>query len=368
SLEEFENYDDNGVREDIRYIYANGERIAKVYDNGSKVYYLNDHLGSSSVLVDDGGEVVNRITYYPFGEIKIQTGSEKYGYNSKELDDTGLLYYGARYYNPSLKRWTQPDTIIQDKYDPQLLNRYNYVRNNPVIYTDPDGHIIPLLFAALVIGGSTSMYAYSRTPGEHTVQGVAAYGSAGMIGASVAYFAAPAMASEAGVARWTAHSAGKLALANGMGAGVEKGLQNAYDGDDLHNGVAESMVIAGGTGFLGGVSDDFSGVIKSGMYAPTKSLTTKTGLYYTKGVIADEVLQIGVDYSIDKDNWLIDEKDKKKKEESTIDDTNLDSSQKTCSHYYIYNAQSNYQKGNWDYRSIKSSKYAWMVTGTNENN
>ncbi len=46
----------------------------------------------------------------------------------------------ARYYDPAIGRFTQPDTIVPNPADPQSLNRYAYVNNNPVRYTDPSGH------------------------------------------------------------------------------------------------------------------------------------------------------------------------------------------------------------------------------------
>jgi hypothetical protein len=53
------------------------------------------------------------------------------------------MYYNARYYDSAIGRFTQPDTIIPDQFNPQSLNRYSYVRNNPVRYTDPMGHCDP---------------------------------------------------------------------------------------------------------------------------------------------------------------------------------------------------------------------------------
>jgi RHS repeat-associated protein len=52
----------------------------------------------------------------------------------------GLMDYRARFYSSYLNRWTQPDTIIPSYSNPQSLNRYSYVYNSPVKYTDPDGH------------------------------------------------------------------------------------------------------------------------------------------------------------------------------------------------------------------------------------
>jgi len=133
--------DQNKKERNTSYFFANGERIASLNSTGAKNLYLSDHLGSSSVLVTDSGVLLDRLSYNPFGSLKSGGTETKYNYNSKELDDTGLLYYGARYYNPTLMRWTQPDWIIQDVYDPQNLNRYSYVKNNPLKYTDPTGNV-----------------------------------------------------------------------------------------------------------------------------------------------------------------------------------------------------------------------------------
>jgi RHS repeat-associated protein len=53
----------------------------------------------------------------------------------------GLMFYNARWYDPYLNHFTQPDSIVPDPYNPQDWNRYSYARNNPLKYTDPDGHV-----------------------------------------------------------------------------------------------------------------------------------------------------------------------------------------------------------------------------------
>jgi len=52
----------------------------------------------------------------------------------------GLYFYGSRWFDPYLNRWLQPDSIIPDPHNPLDLDRYSYVRNNPINYNDPTGH------------------------------------------------------------------------------------------------------------------------------------------------------------------------------------------------------------------------------------
>ncbi len=60
----------------------------------------------------------------------------------KKDTGTGLYYYGARYYDPVTGRFVSADTIVPSSGNPQSLNRYSYVYNNPVKYTDPTGHMV----------------------------------------------------------------------------------------------------------------------------------------------------------------------------------------------------------------------------------
>ncbi len=129
-----------------RYIFAGTTRIASIVTSGSTdntYYYHQDHLGSSSVITNASGTKVEEVHYYPFGETRTDTGSYKvsHKFTSQELDiETGLYYYNARYYNPVLGRFISADTIVPDPTNPQALNRYSYVLNNPIKYTDPSGH------------------------------------------------------------------------------------------------------------------------------------------------------------------------------------------------------------------------------------
>ena len=69
-----------------------------------------------------------------------ESGSEDYRYTGKPEDPSGLYYYGARYYDPLIGRFTTRDTVFGGLGDPQSQNRYAYCRNNPHKYIDPTGH------------------------------------------------------------------------------------------------------------------------------------------------------------------------------------------------------------------------------------
>ncbi|MFA4842752.1 MAG: RHS repeat-associated core domain-containing protein, partial [Candidatus Omnitrophota bacterium] len=142
-------------------------------------YYHSDHLGSSNVISDASGALVQKVEYAPYGAIVSteprtarglspqgtvpENAATHYLFTGKELDATGLYYYGARYYDPEIGRFITADTIVQAPYDPQSLNRYSYCRNNPINYVDPSGHFvwfIPLIMAMVkgaiigsVVGG-----------------------------------------------------------------------------------------------------------------------------------------------------------------------------------------------------------------------
>jgi RHS repeat-associated protein len=124
------------------YYYAGSTRVAM--RQGSAVYYLfGDHLGSTSVSyrVSDGQTLTQR--YYAWGGIRPGPNNAlptDYTFTGQKLDATGLMYYGARYYDSSLGRFLSADTIVPQAGNPQALNRYSYVNNSPLKYVDPSGH------------------------------------------------------------------------------------------------------------------------------------------------------------------------------------------------------------------------------------
>ncbi len=113
-------------------------------------YYHLDALGSVRVVTDAAGGIVERHDYLPFGEecttgpcAGNPAGTQPRKFTDKERDaETGLDYFGARYYGSRTARFTTVDPVFtwkENLADPQRWNRYAYVRNNPLRYVDPDG-------------------------------------------------------------------------------------------------------------------------------------------------------------------------------------------------------------------------------------
>jgi RHS repeat-associated protein len=104
-------------------------------------YYLRDSLGSVVSLADVRGQVAGSYAYDSFGQTLSATGvaaANPWRFAGQYLDGTGLYKMGERYYDPSLGRWTQQDPIV-NALNPLQWNRYVYVGDNPVNYTDPNG-------------------------------------------------------------------------------------------------------------------------------------------------------------------------------------------------------------------------------------
>ncbi|UVK97435.1 RHS repeat-associated core domain-containing protein [Pseudomonas sp. B21-048] len=108
-------------------------------------YSLNDHLGSSTLVLNDQAKLISLESYYPYGGTAWWAGNDKIEasyrtirYSGKERDATGLYYYGARYYSPWWQRWLNPDPAGTV----DGLNLYLFVRSNPVTFVDSDGQAL----------------------------------------------------------------------------------------------------------------------------------------------------------------------------------------------------------------------------------
>ncbi len=245
-----------------KYIFAGGTRIAKVTTSGYHILH-GDHLGSSTVITESSGGVVESTEYNPFGTTRTHSGATltNYKYTDQERDpETGLYNYGARYYDPMIGRFISPDSIVQAPFNPQSLNRYSYCINSPLMYVDPSGNIFGIddwiiggiIFGA-VFAGIQSDWSFGAMLIGGIVGGISSgiysnvcdWATGGLVGAIVG-------TTEAGLAA----NAGLLlmaelggVMAGGAAAGATTGLlyAAAYGGniyESIVNGAAYGAVTA----------------------------------------------------------------------------------------------------------------------------
>jgi RHS repeat-associated protein len=102
-------------------------------------YYATDALGSPVVAMNQAGDVIWRKTYEPYGKASGADGDNRVGYTGHVEEQNGLVYAGARYYDPALGRFLSDDPVRFTESNPMSFNRYAYANNNPYKYVDPDG-------------------------------------------------------------------------------------------------------------------------------------------------------------------------------------------------------------------------------------
>jgi RHS repeat-associated protein len=132
----------------VRYYYAGAERVAMRTGTADPLWLVGDHLGSTSVAANYDGSTGPRQGYKAWGEKRFPTGTSPlpttFRYTGQRESETfGLYFYGARWYDSSLGRFTSPDTVIPEtSQGVQAWDRYAYTNNNPMKYNDPSGHMI----------------------------------------------------------------------------------------------------------------------------------------------------------------------------------------------------------------------------------
>jgi RHS repeat-associated protein len=122
------------------YVYLGSEKLVEYRSNSTRFFH-NDHLGTTKAVTDHTGLVPERWDHYPFGEEWVSgLAGDRYRYTGHLRDqETGNDYAGARYYTNARGRWLSVDPVRGRLTNPQSLNRYAYVLNDPVNYVDPDG-------------------------------------------------------------------------------------------------------------------------------------------------------------------------------------------------------------------------------------
>ncbi len=152
--------------------------------NGLKTtsYLHTDHLGSTDVITDSTGAIEQEFSFNAFGARRDPNDWKTYNANAwsialspfdstartsrgftghEQMDETGLIHMNGRVYDPTLGRFIQADPHIQAPSDSQSLNRYSYVKNNPLSYTDPTGYFFKKLHKALMkISGAWALHKF----------------------------------------------------------------------------------------------------------------------------------------------------------------------------------------------------------------
>lgn len=202
-----------GTRE-IHYIpTADGSEAVYVVENGTGSYYYlyRDHIGSVVAVTNSEGTVVAEQNFDPWGRYRDGASwnysagpSEPFswlrGFTGHEhLQEFGMINMNNRMYDPILGRMLAVDNFIQNPYFTQNYNRYSYVYNNPLIYTDPSGEFVwaPVVIGAIIgayIGGTMANdmnynplswdYSSGRTWG-YMLGGAVVGGFSGAVGAGI---------------------------------------------------------------------------------------------------------------------------------------------------------------------------------------
>jgi RHS repeat-associated protein len=135
------------------YVSAGGAMLGMRVSSGSTVttrYFHADNLGSIAVITDETGAVVERDGYDAWGKRRFPNGADDptgsltsqttRGFTGQEeLSDVGLVHLNGRVYDPLIARMTSADPMVPDPMNGQAWNRYSYVVNNPLAFTDPSG-------------------------------------------------------------------------------------------------------------------------------------------------------------------------------------------------------------------------------------
>lgn len=200
--------DNQMVAEHIKTLISDQKQIDKT------AYFHTDALGSAELISDTNGVIQIERGYTPFGEqlAELELSSpplfssrQMRGFTGHENVAVGtLVNMNARLYDPQLGRFLSADSFVQDPSMSQSYNRYSYVLNNPVKYTDPTGHFWELAAIGFAI------FVGSQTFGDPTIQQVGA-----IVGTTIMAFGANGIFSKLGeMARYAASGASTSFVSN----------------------------------------------------------------------------------------------------------------------------------------------------------
>ena len=310
----------------VQYIFGVGGLIAFVID--SKVYtILKDHLGSTRVVVDEGGTVVAAFDYLPFGDLMgTAYGNPEiisYRYTGQEFDgELGLYNYRARFYDPQLGRFYAIDPAGQ------YASPYLYVGNNPINLFDPTGMFSWKAFGAILGGAALIVVGVVVTVGlTPFTGGAAAVVGGALIGAgagSLIYGATHtnnfntkewavytglgaafgAIGGAAGLATAGLSTGTALAADIGIGAGlgaadgyVTNGTSNSVNGNNFNQGAGAAAgygaLFGGAFGAVGGLARAYRGGAQANYEDTPACFVAGTKVAVEDGLVVIEEIETG---------------------------------------------------------------------------
>ena len=246
----------SGTVEHRTTLYGGGRPIGEVlsFDGAAPAqtrYFHSDGQGSIAAVTDSAGGVITRYQYDPWGKQTVIAGSNtginqtRQGHTGHEMLDGGLTHMNGRLYDPVLARFVSADPYVDNPYDLQSLNRYSYVLNNPLYYTDPtgfsawtdfrDGFLKPVasivvsIYAPGIINGLTGWGMTASTIAAGGIAGSITGGSRGALAGAV--------------------SAGMFSQLHGMSPGIGKIAAHGIAGgimSEMQGGSFKSGFLAAG--------------------------------------------------------------------------------------------------------------------------
>lgn len=247
----------NNTTTEVHYING-GDGLAALYvlENSIGTYYYayTDYLGSLLALTDATGSIVAEQNFDAWGRNRNPqdwtyaniptTGTPTWlwrGYTGHEhLPQFALINMNGRMYDPLLGRMLSPDNFVQDPFSTQNFNRFSYVVNNPLKFTDPSGDflIIPIIIGA-IIGGTTN---FILNGANFNAQGLLDFAVGAVIGATTA------LLGPSGTGLFASQSTASLVV--GLGGGILNVAKDALFTDRLDNASFTDVVSSFGKGFL----------------------------------------------------------------------------------------------------------------------
>lgn len=146
-------------------------------DAAAKYLFLHkDYIGSLLAITDEAGNAVEQRHFDAWGNLSLYANINGVttpplgaggllmdrGYTSHEhFAEFGIIHMNGRLYDPLQRRFLNADENIQDPNNTQCYNKYGYAMNNPLLYNDPSGEILPALLVAVIIGAAVSVASYA---------------------------------------------------------------------------------------------------------------------------------------------------------------------------------------------------------------